>query len=52
MLTFIPGETIKLLTLLVDGDAIVEPDETFFVNLSNAGNATIARGRNTALPLS
>ncbi len=41
-LTFSPGEQTKTVTVLVNGDTTVEPDETFFVNLSNPTNATIA----------
>jgi hypothetical protein len=41
-LTFQPGETSKAVIALVNGDFAVEPNETFFVNLSNATNATIA----------
>jgi chitinase len=41
-LTFAPGETTKTVTILVNGDAAVEADEQFFVNLSRARNATIA----------
>jgi len=41
-LTFAPEETTKTVTVAVNGDANLEPDETFFVNLSNAVNATIA----------
>jgi hypothetical protein len=44
-LTFAPGETTKMITVLVNGDTLVEPDETFFVNLSNALGATIADGQ-------
>jgi hypothetical protein len=41
--TFAPGETAKTVTVQVNGDTTVEPDETFDVNLANAtGNATIA----------
>jgi CSLREA domain-containing protein len=40
-LTFLPGETSKQITVLVNGDTTVEPDEAFTVHLSNAGNATI-----------
>jgi Calx-beta domain len=41
--TFAPGETTKTITVQVNGDTTVEPDETFTVNLANAtGNATIA----------
>ena len=41
-LTFAPGETTKQVTVNVVGDTANEPDETFFVNLSGATNATIA----------
>jgi hypothetical protein len=42
-LTFAPGESAKTVTVQVDGDTTVEPDETFTVNLASAtGNATIA----------
>jgi hypothetical protein len=33
-LTFAPGETSKTITVLVIGDRLAEPNETFFVNLS------------------
>lgn len=41
-LTFAPGETIKSITVLVRGDTTDEANETFFVNLTNAANATIS----------
>jgi Calx-beta domain/FG-GAP-like repeat len=44
-LTFAPGETSKTVTVLVNGDRLVEPNETFFVNLSSPTNATIADGQ-------
>ncbi len=44
-LTFAPGDSTETLTVLVNGDTSVEPDETFFVNLSNASNATLADGQ-------
>ncbi len=44
-LTFSPGQTSKTITVTVKGDKTVEPDETFFVNLSNASGATIADGQ-------
>jgi uncharacterized repeat protein (TIGR01451 family) len=42
VLTFLPGETTKTITVLVNGDPDAEANETFFVNLSGATNATIA----------
>ena len=44
-LTFAPGQTTKTLTVLVNGDRLGEPNETFFVNLSGETNATIADGQ-------
>jgi Calx-beta domain len=41
-ITFSPGETTKQVTVNVGGDTRLEPDEDFFVNLSDASNATIA----------
>ncbi|HEX8251393.1 MAG TPA: FG-GAP-like repeat-containing protein, partial [Pyrinomonadaceae bacterium] len=41
VLTFAPGETIKTIAVAVLGDTIPEPDETFFLNFSNAVNATL-----------
>jgi exo-beta-1,3-glucanase (GH17 family) len=41
-LTFSPGQTTKTITIQVNGDTLAEPNETFFVNLSGAANATIA----------
>ena len=40
--TFAPGTTTQTVNILVQGDTLDEPDETFFVNLSNATNATIS----------
>ena len=41
-LTFAPGETAKTVTVQVNGDTTVEPNETFTVNLASAtGDATI-----------
>src|SRR5262252_1587049 len=39
-LVFKPGETSKEVNLAIDGDELVEPDETFLVNLRNATNGT------------
>jgi len=44
-LIFAPGETSKTITVLVNGDRLVEPNETFVVNLSSPTNATIADGQ-------
>ena len=40
-LTFAPGVTTQTITVAVNGDTLDEPNETFFVNLSNATNAVI-----------
>jgi hypothetical protein len=44
-LTFAPGETRQTITVLVTGDRLPEPNETFVVNLSSPTNATIADGQ-------
>lgn len=44
-LTFAPGETKKTVSVSVQGDTSVEANETFFVKLSSASNATIARSQ-------
>ena len=41
-LAFNPGETAKFISIPVNGDLTVEPDETFLVLLSGATNATIS----------
>ena len=46
-LSFAPGETIKTITVFVNGDTEVELNETFTVNLSGATNATISNGQGT-----
>ena len=48
-LTFGPADTSKTISVLVNGDSQNEPDETFFVNLSNPANATLsdAQGKGT-----
>lgn len=43
--TFLPGDTSENVTVTVNGDTNIEPDENFFVNLSNPVNATIADGQ-------
>ena len=40
-LFFTPGETTKDITVVVNGDASPELDESFFVNLSNVNNAIL-----------
>ncbi|MCA9014978.1 MAG: hypothetical protein KDA77_06555, partial [Planctomycetaceae bacterium] len=41
-ITFNPGETSKMVTVVVNGDTAIEADETFTVELSNqSANATI-----------
>jgi large repetitive protein len=44
-LTFAAGETSRTVTVLVYGDRLGEPNETFFVNLSSPTNATIGDGQ-------
>jgi hypothetical protein len=44
-LTFTTGQSSQNVTVFVNGDTTVEPNETFFVNLSNASGATIADGQ-------
>ena len=41
-LTFAAGQVTKTVAITVNGDTAVEPNETFVVNLSVAGGATIA----------
>jgi hypothetical protein len=43
--SFAPGQTSRTITVAVLGDRLAEPTERFFVNLSNATNATIADGQ-------
>jgi probable HAF family extracellular repeat protein len=44
-LTFAPGETTKTIRIAVYGDSQKEANETFFVNLSGAVNASILDGQ-------
>jgi hypothetical protein len=44
-LTFSPGQTAATLSVPVIGDTAVEPDETFFVNLTDPVNVTLARAQ-------
>jgi len=43
--TFAPGEMSRQITLLVNGDTAIEPNETFVVNLSNPVNVSINDGQ-------
>ena len=43
-LSFSPGQTTRTVTVVVNGDALDEGDETFNVNLSGASGATIGDG--------
>jgi hypothetical protein len=45
VLSFSPGTTSRTIVVQVNGDTVVEPDETFTVNLSSPVNATIADGQ-------
>ncbi len=45
LLFFPPGFTNRFINVTVNGDLMIEPDETFFVNISRPVNATIARGQ-------
>ncbi len=47
VVTFQPGITTQTIQVLVDGDADVESDETFVVNLSNPVNGSIAASQAT-----
>jgi Ca2+-binding RTX toxin-like protein len=48
-LTFAPGEIARTVDVGIVGDSAVEPDETFFLDLSAPVNATIADARGAAL---
>ena len=43
--TIVAGNTTYTFTVLVNGDATPEPNETFFVNVSNVSGATLADGQ-------
>jgi serralysin len=48
--SFAAGDLTKTISVTIDGDTTVEPDETFFVNLSgatNGGTIVNAQGRGT-----
>jgi hypothetical protein len=44
-LSFLPGETSKLVSVIINGDATFEANENFFVNLASETSATIADGQ-------
>ncbi len=44
-LTFSPGQTVKKIVVLLQGDTIDEADETFFVDLKNPSAATLTDSR-------
>jgi Calx-beta domain len=44
-LTFAPGEIEKPVVVLVNGDSVDEPQETFFLDISNVQNATVSSSR-------
>ncbi|MEO5946210.1 MAG: MopE-related protein, partial [Chitinophagaceae bacterium] len=46
-LTFNPGETIKNIIVPIIAEALAEPDENFFIELSKPVNATISDGSGT-----
>lgn len=46
-LTFTPGDTIEMISVVINGDTIDEANEQFFVNLSGATNATVTDSRGT-----
>jgi hypothetical protein len=48
-LTFAIGETSKNVTVLVNGDADAEPDETFFVNVTSSLGLADGQGQGTIL---
>ena len=50
--TFAPGETSKTIAVKTTGTSYLDADESFYVNLSNASNATIedSQGEGTILP--
>ena len=43
--SILAGSSSTIINVTINGDQIVEPNETFFVNLSNVTNATLADGQ-------
>jgi uncharacterized repeat protein (TIGR01451 family) len=50
-LSFPPGTAVQTLTVQVNGDALVEADEVFFVNLSNPINANVTADHQGAVTI-
>ncbi len=50
VVTFTPGLTSQVVSILVNGDTLFEPNETFFVNLTTPANATITAAQNDPTP--
>ena len=48
LLTFVPGETLKPITVTIKGDTMAEATETLFVNLTNPTNAILSQGTGVA----
>ena len=48
IISFAPGETSKMIEVELRRDTVFEVDETFFVNLTNAVNATISDAQGQA----
>ena len=46
-LTFNPGDTEKTITVQIKGDTFREPDEAFFVNLTDPQNVGVNKGQGT-----
>lgn len=46
-LTFVPGQLIRTMFVTINGDASLEPDETFTMNLWNPVNSNIGRIQGT-----
>jgi hypothetical protein len=44
-ISFLPGLTTRTINVSIIGDAVDEPDETFFVNLTSATNAFIKKSQ-------
>jgi hypothetical protein len=44
-LTFNPGETSKPVPVVINSDLLDEPNETFFVNLSNPSAGAVVQQR-------